>query len=159
VGALRCKVLHVGKPRCPYVLSGIEHFRKKIAPYASLTLTPLKEEPLRKGVCAAEILSREGQRIGRQMDPDHLWIALDPAGRTLDSPALAALVQDGMNRGRSRVAFIIGGPYGLAPEVLQKADVSLSLSRMTFSHELTILLLLEQIYRFLAALNHLPYPR
>jgi len=149
----------MGKPRRPFVQSGIEHYRKKIKPYASLSLTALKEEPMRKGVPPRQVRSREGDRIQRQMDPQHLWIALDPAGGSMDSPALASFLEEGMNRGRSRVAFIIGGPHGLASSVLEKADLSLSLSRMTLSHELTLLVLLEQIYRSLAILNRLPYPR
>ncbi len=159
MGALRCKILHVGKPRLPYVVSGIEHYRKKIQPYASLSLVAVREEPVRKGMGVPEIRTREGLRIQQQMGPRHLWIAMDPAGRTLDSGALASLVQDGMNQGHNQVAFVVGGPHGLAPEVLDRADLALSLSRMTFSHELTMLLLLEQIYRFLAVLNRLPYPR
>lgn len=159
MGALRCKVLHVGKIRRPFVQAGVEHFRKKIRPHASLGLLPVKEEPLRKGVPAGEIRRREGERILREMDPGHLWIALDPDGRALDSPALAATVEEKMNRGLSRLAFLVGGPHGLDPSVLERAELRLSLSPMTFSHELTVLVLLEQIYRTLAILHHLPYPK
>jgi len=159
LGALRYKVLHVGRTRRPFVQAGVDHFRKKIRPHASLSLHPLREEPLRKGLSPQEILRREGERILREMDPGHLWIALDPAGRVMDSPALAAMVEESMNRGLSRLAFLIGGPHGLAPSVLERADLRLSLSSMTFSHELTILVLLEQIYRTLAILHHLPYPK
>jgi len=159
LGTLRCKVLHVGKTRHPFVQAGVEHFSNRIRPYASLHLVPVKEEPLRKGVAAPQVLVREAERIERQMDPGHLWIALHPEGRTLDSPALASLLEERMNQGLSRVAFTVGGPHGLAETVLEKADLRLSLSRMTFSHELTLLVLLEQIYRSLAIVHRLPYPK
>jgi 23S rRNA (pseudouridine1915-N3)-methyltransferase len=159
LGALRCMIVHVGKPRRPFVQSGIEHFKRKIRPYASLSLVESKEEPVRKGAPASGIRAKEAERIQDQMDTHHVWIALDPQGRTLRSEELASFVQESMNRGRSRLAFIIGGPHGLAPQVLARADLTLSLSRMTFSHELTILVLLEQIYRTLAVLHNLPYPK
>jgi 23S rRNA (pseudouridine1915-N3)-methyltransferase len=159
LGALKCRIVHVGKFKRPFVLSGIEHFSKKIRPYATLSLAALKEEPLRKGTTAETIRSVEGARILKQMDGSQTWIALDPQGRSLESPALASLMQEKLNRGRSRLSFLIGGPHGLDPEILAKADISLSLSSMTFSHELTILVLLEQIYRSLAILNNLPYPK
>jgi 23S rRNA (pseudouridine1915-N3)-methyltransferase len=64
-----------------------------------------------------------------------------------------------MVRGRSRIAFLVGGPSGLAMEIREEADLVLSLSPMTLSHELTLLVLVEQLYRAMAILNHLPYPR
>jgi 23S rRNA (pseudouridine1915-N3)-methyltransferase len=159
LGGLRCKVVHVGRPRTPFVQSGIEHFRRKIRPYASLSLVESKEEPVRKGTPVSGIRAKEAERIQDQMDTHHVWIALDPQGKTLRSEELASLVHESMNRGRSRIAFIIGGPHGLDPLVLARADLNLSLSQMTFSHELTILVLLEQIYRALAILHNLPYPK
>jgi len=159
LGALKFRIVHVGKPHRPYVLAGIEHFRRKIRPYASLSLTEVKEEPLRKGITPERVRSLEGDRIRKQMESGQTWIAMDPGGRGFESEAFAAWVQSGMNRGRSRLSFLIGGPHGLAPEVVAGADLALSLSRMTLSHEPSMLALLEQTYRCLAILNRLPYPK
>ena len=159
MGALKIQVLQIGKPKRPFVISGVDHFRRKIAPYATLHLVPLKEEPLRKGRTPEQIRLKEGARILESMEHGHLWIALDPDGKRLDSGKLASQMETWMNHGRSRLGFTIGGPHGLSSQVKSNVDLCLSLSPMTFSHELTVLVLLEQIYRSMAILNGLPYPK
>jgi len=159
LGGLSFEVLHVGKTRIPFVRSGVEHFQKKIKPYASLSLTPLREEPLRKGISVQEVLRKERERFEKHLQKGIIGVALDQKGRILSSDELATLIKGWMEQGHSRPVFIIGGPYGLAPEVLEQATLSISLSSMTFSHEMTLLVLLEQLYRSLAIIHGLPYPK
>ena len=159
MGALKIRVLQVGKPRRPYVISGVDHFRRKIAPHASLDFVPVREEPHRKGRTPQQIRRSEGGRMLDAMDRGHLWTALDPNGDPVDSEGLASRMQAWLNRGRSRLGFAIGGPHGLPSTVTSGSDCCLSLSPMTFSHELTVLVVLEQIYRSLAIMNGLPYPK
>ena len=153
------EVLHVGKTRIPFVRSGVEHFQKKIKPYASLILTPLREEPLRKGISVPQVLRKEGERLQKYLQKGVTGVALDQKGKSFSSQELAVLIEGWMQQGCSRPVFVIGGPYGLAPEVLETATLSLSLSSMTFSHELTLLVLLEQLYRSVALIRGLPYPK
>ena len=159
MGGLSLLIAHVGKPRLPFVRQGIEHFRDKIQTLATLRLLPVREEPLRKGTAAPEVQRRERERILKVMDRRYRWVVLSDKGRGCNSPELAALLETWMLQGRSRVGFLVAGPCGLAPEPLGGADLVLSLSPLTLSHELTMLVLLEQIYRALAVLNRLPYPR
>ncbi len=159
MGGLNFEVLHVGKTRIPFVRSGVEHFHKKIKPYASLKLTPLREEPLRKGVSVQQVLRKERERFEKHLQKGIMGVALDQKGKSLDSDELAALIKGWMEQGHSRPVFIIGGPYGLAPEVLERTNLCISLSSMTFSHEMTLLVLMEQLYRSLAIIHGLPYPK
>ncbi len=159
MGGLSLTVVHVGKPKAPFVRSGIDHYRKKIRPYASLQLKAVREEPLRKASSLKEVHRKGKEKLERTMDPRHTWVVLDENSAPLSSEAFASVLENWMIQGRSRLAFLIGGPHGLPPQVRQEADLVLSLSPMTLSHEMTLLVLMEQLYRALAIVNRLPYPK
>ncbi len=159
MGGLTFTVLHVGRLKAPFIRSGVEHYQKRIRPYASLRLTSVKAESGGKGWTAEEIARREATRLDRVMDDRSLWVALDASGRRVSSREFASLLQEWMNRGTSRIGFVVGGPHGVAPSLRGRAGMTLSLSPMTLSHELALLVLVEQIYRALAVLNRLPYPK
>ena len=159
MGGLSFTVVHIGKTRLPFVRSGVEHYRNKILPFASVQLKAVREEPLRKGLSRKEVHRREAERLRQKRDARTAWVVLDENSERLGSEAFAALIEKWMVQGRSRIAFLIGGPSGLSPEIRGEADFVLSLSPMTFSHELALLVLMEQLYRAVAILNKLPYPR
>lgn len=94
----------------------------------------------------------------RERHPSAKIVALDPAGRHFDTPAFVKLIEEGERYGRDLV-FLIGGHDGLPPEWRRVADLTMSLSPMTFAHELARLMLAEQIYRGFATLRGHPYPR
>jgi 23S rRNA (pseudouridine1915-N3)-methyltransferase len=96
----------------------------------------------------------EGLRLLRRLKAGEYVTALDPGGQMLDSPGLAAFVAQ---RGPGGLAFVVGGSLGLSPAVLERADFRLSLSPLTFPHQLTRLILLEQIYRACKINNHEKY--
>jgi len=159
LGGLTFTIVHIGKPKVPFVRSGVEHYRKKIRPFASVQFKAVREEPLRKGLSGKEVHRREAERLRKTRDARTLWVVLDENGKPTGSEEFAALIERWMVQGKSRLAFLIGGPSGLAPEIREEADFVLSLSPMTFSHELALLVLMEQLYRAMAVLNHIPYPR
>jgi 23S rRNA (pseudouridine1915-N3)-methyltransferase len=159
LGGLSFTIVHIGKPKVPFLRSGVEHYRKKILPFASVQFKAVREEPLRKGLSRKEVHRREAERIRKTRDPRTAWVVLDENSKQLGSKEFAALIERWMVQGRSRIAFLIGGPSGLAPEIREEADFVLSLSPMTFSHELALLVLMEQLYRAMAILNNIPYPR
>ena len=159
MGGLSFTIVSIGKPKVPFVRSGVEHYRKKILPFADLQFKTVREEPLRKGLSLKEVHRRETERLRKTKDPRTAWVVLDENGKQLGSEEFAALIERWMVQGRSRLAFLIGGPGGLAPEIREEADFVLPLSAMTLSHELALLVLMEQIYRAMAILNKLPYPR
>ena len=95
----------------------------------------------------SEIKAQESSQLDRRATEGSYRIALDSRGQQLSSEKFAALITELENRAVKNVSFIIGGPLGLAEEQLHKADLVLSLSTMTFTHDMTRLILLEQIYR------------
>lgn len=159
MGGLSFTVVHVGKLRIPFVRAGVEHYRGKIRPLASIRLKTVREEPLRKGLSVKEVHRREAERLREARDPRSLSVVLDACSKQIGSDEFAGLLEKWSLQGKSRFAFLLGGPSGLAPEIREEADFVLSLSAMTLSHELSLLVLMEQLYRALAIRNRLPYPR
>lgn len=159
MGGLSFTIVHIGKPKVPFIRSGVEHYRKKILPFASVEFKTVREEPLRKGLSRKEVHRREAERLRKTRGARTAWVVLDENSKQIGSGEFAALIERWRVQGRSDLAFLIGGPSGLAPEIREEADLVLSLSPMTFSHELALLVLMEQLYRAMAILNKLPYPR
>ena len=95
----------------------------------------------------------------REKFPRAFLVALDPAGREMDSPALAHWLEKQLAGGARDLVFLVGGADGLTPAARQSADLLLSLSRLTLPHELARVVLLEQLYRALATLRGHPYAR
>jgi 23S rRNA (pseudouridine1915-N3)-methyltransferase len=144
---MRIAVIAVGRCRNAAFRTGIRDYAGRIGHYASLDQVEVPEERAGKGVAPGEVARREGERILRASPKDAFAVALDVNGDPAGSESLARRLSELGLSGRSRVAFWIGGAFGLAPEVLQAADWRLSLSALTFPHELARLILLEQIYR------------
>jgi len=147
---LHIRVISVGKVKNRFIMDGIDEYRKRISPFARLELVDLKEPASRdrkrsKALQGSALISKskKGMRV-----------ALHPRGREMGSEELAELLRD-----KEAVDFLIGGPEGLSEEVIGSSDLSLSLSRLTFTREFAKLILIEQIYRALTILNNRPYHR
>ena len=138
--------LFPGKTRESYLAAGIDDFRNRLANYAEVEIKVLKEiKPGRKP--EAQVRQEEGRALLARLTPKTLIVAMDPAGRALSSEELSDRLTDWEDSGRRHLTFLVGGALGLAPEVLARADFKLSLSRLTFTHEMARLLLMEQLYR------------
>ena len=140
-------LLTIGRCRTPYLQEGGTDYASRIGRYARLNHMEVKEERAAEGMSASEIVRREGERLLRAIPQNAFVVALDPAGQTCRSEDLAERISQLGLQGKSRIVIVIGGAFGLAPEVIRKSDWRLSLSPMTFPHELARLILLEQIYR------------
>ena len=110
-----------------------------------------------KNLSEAQQIEQEGKELLARLDSRDLIVALDENGKTLSSKELAEFIETKGIHGTSRITFVVGGAYGLSNEVLQKANYKLSLSRMTFSHQVIRLIFLEQLYRAFSIIHHLPY--
>ena len=132
---MRVRIVAVGKLREAYVREGVETYLKRLRPFCHVETVEVKDEKL---------LAEKAR--------DAYAIALHPVGKQLSSEELAGLLKE-----KESVAFLIGGAEGLSRETLSKAHVQLSLSRMTFPHELSRLLLAEQLYRAFTILRGHPY--
>ena len=144
---MRFELLFLGKTKEKYLATGIEDFRKRLSRYAEVDIKTLKEQKWGNGESEKKIKEEETARLLASCSQPTFIVALDPGGKQVSSEELAKLIQQWEEQGRRRVTFIIGGPLGLAPAIKQSADNLLSLSSMTFTHEMARMLLLEQLYR------------
>lgn len=136
----------LGKTKEPYLSAGIRDYAGRIGRFAVVDLPVLKERRGHKDPDAVVKLNDAGLLL-EQASVAGLRIALDPTGKTADSEEFAALLTQWENQSIGTVCFLIGGHLGLHRSVLDRADLILSLSRLTFTHEMTRLILLEQLYR------------
>lgn len=153
---LRISIVAVGKNKDRWVDEGCAHFEKLLSRYAGVTwkiVRPVKETP---SLSAGEIKKREGRLIEKALGKE-VHIALTDSGRTADSRAFAKMIEKLQVTGGGTITFIIGGPHGLDEAVLKQSDQVLSLSPLTFSHQLVRLVLLEQLYRAFSILHGTDY--
>ena len=150
-------ILAVGKLREAHFRAGVSDYLeriRKMLPIEQIEVASGAGEENGKG---AGTIQKEAMALERHLKRDGLTVALDPQGKTLNTEEFARWLQDAMNRSASRVTFVIGGAWGLSKTIAEQADLRLSLSPMTFSHELARLVLTEQIYRALSLWKGLPY--
>ena len=150
---MKLKVLWVGKSREEWVKEAIGEYAGRIRRYAPLELVDIRDE---KGAAAEEMRRRECERLERQIPPNATLVLLDERGEQPDSPALAAYIGKQRDAGVGELVFAIGGAYGFSEEFRRRGKL-LSLSRMTFTHQMVRVFLLEQIYRAFTILNNEPY--
>jgi 23S rRNA (pseudouridine1915-N3)-methyltransferase len=150
---MKLKVLWVGKSRDSWVKEAIDEYAGRIRRYCPLELIDIRDE---KGAVAEEMRRRECERLEKQIPPNATVILLDERGEQMDSPSLAGLLGKQRDSGVAEVIFAIGGAYGFSEEFRHRGKL-LSLSRMTFTHQMVRPFLLEQIYRAFTILNGEPY--
>ncbi|NLM46035.1 MAG: 23S rRNA (pseudouridine(1915)-N(3))-methyltransferase RlmH [Firmicutes bacterium] len=144
------EILAVGKIKEQYFQKAVDEYVKRLRPYARVAVREVKDEKTPDGGAAAEaaaVREKEAQRLEALLAPQTYLIALDIQGRQFSSPELAALLDRLATEGKSHITFIVGGSLGLAPRLLEKADLKLSFSALTFPHQLFRVMLLEQLYR------------
>ena len=132
-------------------------YTKRLNHYVKFAITTLADVRNTKNLSAAEQKRMEGEAILRLVtDSDHLML-LDEHGLELRSIEFAELMQRRMSSGVKRLVYIIGGPYGFSDAVYQRANSKLSLSKMTYSHQLVRAIFTEQLYRAFTILKNEPY--
>lgn len=144
---LRIKLIVVDRTRLSFLREGEAFYAERIRRYAPLEWIEVRPARMTKGRAGEEILQQEGQEILRRLGPQDYAVALDRAGRAFHSEELAAWLRRLSDGGVEWLSFVIGGPLGLSEEVRKNSREVLSLSRLTLTHEMSRLLLLEQLYR------------
>ncbi|MDD2956152.1 MAG: 23S rRNA (pseudouridine(1915)-N(3))-methyltransferase RlmH [Oscillospiraceae bacterium] len=143
-------VLCVGKLKEAYLRDACGEYLKRLGGFCSPRVVELEEARVGQDPSAAQIercLAEEGRRILEKIPQGAYAAALCIEGKEMDSPALAKVLEEIPLGGKSQVVFVIGGSWGLDGAVKERADLRLSMSRMTFPHQLARVMLLEQIYR------------
>lgn len=142
---MRLIILSPGKIREKWLQAGIDEYVKRLSRFTQVEFQIVDDVPDSWPVEKAR--DEEGRRLLARLRPQAFVVVLDLSGVQPDSPELARLLPDWLSRGGSEVVFVIGGSNGLAPSVIQRAQASLCLSRLTFTHQMSRLILLEQCYR------------
>ncbi|PKL68122.1 MAG: 23S rRNA (pseudouridine(1915)-N(3))-methyltransferase RlmH [Methanomicrobiales archaeon HGW-Methanomicrobiales-1] len=157
---MQIRIIAVGKIKEKYLQEGIAEYEKRLRPYAKVQIVEITEEkrPLSASPAiesAAKV--KEGERILAAIPEGSFVIALDVKGQSWSSEELATSFREWELSGQNQLAFVIGGDLGLSPAVLVRSSLRLSLSKMTFTHPLARLLLVEQVYRAFRILRGEPY--
>jgi len=143
---LKCVFLFLGKTRQAYLHEGIEDYASRLARYVEVDIRVLKERCSNRDT--DEVIRRKGAEVLlAQCRPGSFTVALDPGGKQYDSPGLARQLGAWQDQGKREITFLLGGHVGLDHTVIKAADALWSLSRLTFTHEMSRLIMLEQLYR------------
>lgn len=147
---VRITVIAVGKLKEKYLKDGIGEYSKRLSRFCSLELVEVDDERAEEALSAAQeeqVKRREAERVFKRLKDGSVLVVMDVKGVKTSSEGFAKKLQSFFVSGSSHITFVIGGSLGLDPELVKKADWRLSLSDMTFPHQLARLVLLEQIYR------------
>ena len=148
------KLICVGKVRDEHLQALIRDYQQKISHYHKLEIIEVKDEPIKEN--EKQVLDTEADRLLNVIDRNDYVILLDLHGKSIDSIGLSNKLDQLFIR-YPKICFVIGGSLGLGEKILARADERMKLSDLTFLHQMTRLILLEQIYRSFKILNHETY--
>lgn len=144
---MKVKLLVIGKTDEDYLIEGIEKYLKRLNHYIDFELTVIPDVKQGGKLNPEKLKEEEGKLILSKLESNDILVLLDENGKLLSSVEFADFFQKKMNVATSKLVFVVGGPFGFSPEVYKRAKEKISLSKMTFSHQMIRLLFVEQIYR------------
>lgn len=153
---LKIRIVVIGEHKDRWVTDGCKHYLTLISKFASVEIKPVVSPKASSSLSPEEITRQEAAVLQKELGRG-LTIALSDSGEHVDSHGFAKLLEQWQVSSGGNVTFVIGGPFGLHESVLQSADRVLSLSPLTFSHQVVRLVLLEQIYRGFSILHGSAY--
>jgi len=154
---MKILLLVIGKTDEAYLQKGMEIFLERIPHYISFEMKVIPDLKNSKNLSEDQQKEKEGELIIRQLVPSDEIILLDEQGMETSSVEFARFLEKRMISGIKRLVFIIGGPYGFSASIYSRANGKLSLSKMTFSHQMVRLIFAEQLYRAMTILKGEPY--
>ncbi len=150
-------LLSVGKTDEDFYVRAIEMFKKRLSHYIPFELDFVPDVKNRKNLSEKEQKQLEGEAILNRIQPGDHVVLLDDKGKQYSSMEFSAFIEKRSHSVPKRLVFVVGGPYGFADQVYDRANEKLSLSRMTFTHQMVRLVFVEQLYRAMTILNGEPY--
>ncbi len=150
-------LLTVGKTDRNWVWDGFEIYRSRLKHYIPFTLVEIPELKNASSLSKEQIKEKEGQLIMKCLRDSDEVILLDEKGREYTSVEWAGMISKRLSAGSRNIVFVIGGAYGFSPQVYGRASSLVSLSRMTFSHQMVRTIFLEQLYRAFTIIKGEPY--
>jgi len=157
---LQIQIVAVGNIKEKYLKDAVSEYEKRLSRYCRVTINEVSEEKVPETLSTAEkeqVLKKEAERIRNSLLKNTFTVVLDLKGEQPDSPGFSKLLSSWMLQGKSSISFVIGGSIGLDRKLVKEADYSLCLSNLTFPHQLTRVILLEQIYRCFKIINNETY--
>ena len=154
---MKINLLVIGKSNKKFLIEGEAEYTKRLKRYIPFQKIEIADLKNAKKLSEDEIKRQEGKLILAKIQPNGFIVLLDDKGKSQDSVQFSKWLQNKMNRGYKHITFVVGGAYGFSDEVYKCANEQLSLSKMTFSHQMIRLFFTEQIYRAFTILNNEPY--
>ena len=151
------KLIAIGKTDNKQLTSLIDDYIKRLGFYIKFSLDLIPDIKNSKNLSEVQQKQKEGELILKKTSVTDTLIILDENGKQFDSVGFSSYLQKHMNSGIKQLVFVIGGPYGFSEDVCKKANGKLSLSKMTFSHQMIRLFFIEQLYRGFTILKNEPY--
>ena len=154
---MKIKLIAIGKTDDRKLQELIETYENRLKHYVKFNLEILPDIKNTKNLSASQQKEKEGELLLKKLQATDQLILLDENGKTFSSVGFSEYLQKKMNAGLKTLVFVIGGPYGFSEEVYSKAQGKVSLSPMTFSHQMIRLFMVEQLYRAFTILKNEPY--
>lgn len=157
---MKIRIIAVGKIKENYLKQGINEYLIRLSAYAKTEIVEVADSKVKDNPNQSDIdkvINEEGERILSKIKSNNYVINLDLNKKEFDSVEFSKFLEQKMVESGSSLTFVIGGSYGLSSKVKERANYSISLSKMTFLHQMTRLILLEQIYRGFKILNNETY--
>jgi len=154
---MKIKLLAIGKTDDKHLISLIETYKQRLKHYINFELEIIPDIKNVKNLSQVQQKEKEGELILKKLTNTDVLLLLDEKGKEMRSIDFAKFLQKKMNSGIKQLVFVIGGPYGFSENIYKKSQGKISLSKMTFSHQMIRLFVVEQIYRAFTILKNEPY--
>ena len=146
----------MGKTSFPFLREGIDLYKSRLVHYVNFELIEIPDKK-QGGTDSASVIKKEGEILISKLVPSDFLVLLDERGKQLNSEELAKFVESKINLPVKHLVFVVGGAYGFSEGIYKRANSSLSLSKLTFSHQMVRLLFMEQLYRAFTIIKGEPY--
>ena len=150
-------LLTIGKTDSSALQNLIENYTARLKHYVRFEMVVIPDIKKTKNISENQQKEKEGEVLLKQLQPADFFVLFDEKGKEFTSLGFADLLQKHMNSGLKNLVFAIGGPYGFSAAVQKRANAKISLSKMTFSHQMVRLFVVEQLYRGFTILRNEPY--
>jgi 23S rRNA (pseudouridine1915-N3)-methyltransferase len=154
---MKIVLIQIGKTGEKFICNGIDEYSNRIRKYTVFEIVTIPDLKNTRNMPVAEQKLKEGEKICKLLNRDDFVILLDEKGKIFSTTEFSEQLSSIFMLARKRIVFVIGGPFGFSDEPYKRADLKLSLSRFTFSHQLVRLLFTEQLYRVFTVIKGDPY--
>jgi 23S rRNA (pseudouridine1915-N3)-methyltransferase len=154
---MHIRFLWVGKTKSPSIKSLLSDYLDRIRHFVPCDVVETRDLSKRRSLDSAGLVEREGEELARHLPERGRIVALNENGNQFTSPEFARWLDAEQNRGTRHLTFVVGSPEGLSTMISDRAQLMLSMGKMTWTHEICRVLLLEQVYRALCIIRRIPY--